>query len=404
MALTKYTYSKDANISVLEDEVLADPGITTALDHIDKIDDADPDTVDIWFVDPITGAEQTALNAVVTAHTNPAVPTANHVHSGIGAPDDQLGHDGDVCIDPQTLKLYEKVAGVWSNARSITGTPTVDDLSDADTTTTAPVAGDHLKYDGTNWVPDAADGKTVLNGTVVPTTEGVDGDFYIRTDTDEIYGPKTAGAWGSPTSLVGPQGAVGPTGPTGADGDVTWQGIWVSQNYVVNQAVEYNGASYVCKLNTVASEVPTNTTYWDVLAAKGDTGSTGPSGSVEFDDQYAASQTDTNTTSTSYVDIDSLTVTTSNTQALDYLVSVNLSVSNSGNGKKVSFRVLADGVEAADSVLNTIDTLQANDRSVISLQCRVNLTTAKEIKVQMLTEAGTTLTIHERSISARGAA
>jgi len=56
---------------------------------------------------------------------------------------------------------------------------------------------------------NGSDGKTVLNGTVVPTTEGVDGDFYIRTDTDEIYGPKTGGSWGSPTSLVGPQGPAG---------------------------------------------------------------------------------------------------------------------------------------------------------------------------------------------------
>ena len=402
MALTKYTYSKDANISVLGDEVLADAGITTALDHIDLIDDADPDTVDIWFVDPISGAEQTALDAVVSAHTNPAVPSAKHVHAGLGAPNNQLGNDGDVCVDPQTLKLYEKEAGVWSNARSITGTPKVDDLTDADTTTTAPVAGDHLKYDGTNWVPDAADGKTVLNGTVVPTTEGVDGDFYIRTDTEEIYGPKSGGAWGSPTSLVGPQGSVGPTGPTGADGDVTWQGTWVSQNYVVNQAVEYNGSAYVCKLNTVASEDPTNTTYWDTLASKGGAGATGPSGSVEFDDQYAASQTDANTTSTTFVDVDTMTVTTSNTQALDYLVSVNISVSNSAQ-TTASFRVLVDGVEAADSVLTTIDTGKANEKSVIALQCRVNLTTGKVIKVQMLTLSGT-LTIHERSISARGAA
>ena len=121
MALTKYTYSKDANISVLADEVLADAGITTALDHIDLIDDADPDTVDIWFVDAISGAEETALNAVVSAHTNPAVPTADVVHSGIGAPDDQLGNDGDVCVDPDAMVLYKKAAGAWGAAKSIGG-------------------------------------------------------------------------------------------------------------------------------------------------------------------------------------------------------------------------------------------------------------------------------------------
>lgn len=51
-------------------------------------------------------------------------------------------------------------------------------------------------------------GNTLLNGTAVPTTEGVNGDFYLRTTTSELYGPKTAGAWGSPTSLIGPTGAT----------------------------------------------------------------------------------------------------------------------------------------------------------------------------------------------------
>jgi hypothetical protein len=40
---------------------------------------------------------------------------------------------------------------------------------------------------------DGADGNTVLYGTLAPTTEGVDGDFYIRTSTNYIYGPKSGG-------------------------------------------------------------------------------------------------------------------------------------------------------------------------------------------------------------------
>jgi hypothetical protein len=54
---------------------------------------------------------------------------------------------------------------------------------------------------------DGADGKTILYGTAAPTTEGVNGDFYIRTTTNFIYGPKAGGSWPSGTSLVGPAGS-----------------------------------------------------------------------------------------------------------------------------------------------------------------------------------------------------
>ena len=65
---------------------------------------------------------------------------------------------------------------------------------------------------------DGVDGQTVLNGTVDPTTEGVDGDFYINTTTNTLFGPLLAGAWGAGVSLVGPAGADGDDGtgiPTG---------------------------------------------------------------------------------------------------------------------------------------------------------------------------------------------
>lgn len=53
-------------------------------------------------------------------------------------------------------------------------------------------------------------GKTVLNGTTAPaSTTGEVGDFYIRTSTSQIYGPKTASGWGSPTSLLGEEGPEG---------------------------------------------------------------------------------------------------------------------------------------------------------------------------------------------------
>jgi hypothetical protein len=68
--------------------------------------------------------------------------------------------------------------------------------------------------------PAGADGRAVLNGAGVPASGlGADGDFYIDTSADTIYGPKTAGAWGSATSLVGPQGEQGIQGIQGIQGE-----------------------------------------------------------------------------------------------------------------------------------------------------------------------------------------
>jgi hypothetical protein len=44
---------------------------------------------------------------------------------------------------------------------------------------------------------------------------GVDGDFYINTNTDTLYGPKASGVWPAGTSLVGPAGPQGPAGING---------------------------------------------------------------------------------------------------------------------------------------------------------------------------------------------
>ena len=44
--------------------------------------------------------------------------------------------------------------------------------------------------------PAGTNGKTILNGVVNPTGGvGVDGDFYINTATETIFGPKAAGVW-----------------------------------------------------------------------------------------------------------------------------------------------------------------------------------------------------------------
>jgi hypothetical protein len=68
--------------------------------------------------------------------------------------------------------------------------------------------------------PAGANGNTVLNGTGAPAdTVGNDGDFYIDTAADVLYGPKANGSWpATGTSLVGSPGATGPAGPAGPQG------------------------------------------------------------------------------------------------------------------------------------------------------------------------------------------
>jgi hypothetical protein len=69
-------------------------------------------------------------------------------------------------------------------------------------------------------------GNTVLNGTAAPVaTVGNNGDFYLETSNEAMWGPKVSGAW--PTSgvpLIGPQGGTGAPGATGATGPQGPQG------------------------------------------------------------------------------------------------------------------------------------------------------------------------------------
>ena len=71
---------------------------------------------------------------------------------------------------------------------------------------------------GTNGI-NGTNGTAVLNGNTNPNAGiGVNGDFYINTVTNELFGPKANGAWPAGVSLVGPAGVAGPQGPAGATG------------------------------------------------------------------------------------------------------------------------------------------------------------------------------------------
>lgn len=64
-----------------------------------------------------------------------------------------------------------------------------------------------------------ADGSMFYSGTVVPAaTLGKVGDFYFRTTTSDLYGPKTAAGWGKATNIKGEDGTNGKNGTNGTNG------------------------------------------------------------------------------------------------------------------------------------------------------------------------------------------
>jgi hypothetical protein len=73
--------------------------------------------------------------------------------------------------------------------------------------------------------PAGPAGNTVLYGSTNPVAAtGVDGNFYINTSINSIFGPKAGGAWPAGASMIGPQGATGAQGNAGVDGNTILYG------------------------------------------------------------------------------------------------------------------------------------------------------------------------------------
>ena len=102
-----------------------------------------------------------------------------------GAPTAALGKNGDACIDTLAGIYYQKKGGAWVQAYS---------------TATGPQGAP-----GPQGTPGAAgaNGNTILSGASMPSnTIGYNGDYFLNTNTYQLYGPKTSGAWGSGISLI----------------------------------------------------------------------------------------------------------------------------------------------------------------------------------------------------------
>ena len=75
--------------------------------------------------------------------------------------------------------------------------------------------------------------------------------------------------------------SVGIPGLKGADGDITWQGEWSSSTtYAINQAVQYDGQSYVALQGGADKNPSSQTSYWSLMVSKGGAGADGTAATI----------------------------------------------------------------------------------------------------------------------------
>jgi len=87
-------------------------------------------------------------------------------------------------------------------------------------------------------------------------------------------------AQGGAAGAPGATGAAGPQGPAGAVG-VNFRGAWsLATGYQANDAVTFDGSTYLALTGSLGSEPDAAPAQWVVLAAKGAAGPTGPTGAA----------------------------------------------------------------------------------------------------------------------------
>lgn len=112
-------------------------------------------------------------------------------------------------------------------------------------------------------------------------TEKIDGRKIILNPTGlsavlEIWYQVSASWLASQYVIKGPKGDMGPVGLTGDTGVMfVYKGTYDNSHlYAERDIVFYQGASYTCKQPSTGN-IPTNQTYWGIIAEKGDTGISG---------------------------------------------------------------------------------------------------------------------------------
>jgi len=227
----------------------------------------DAATVDVGTTTTgVAGSNANVVNVGTTSEAvlNFTIPRGDKGEKGIQGPQGVAGEDGE---DAYVYIAY--ASDDSGTGFTTTFNPNLDYIAIKSTTTpiSSPSASDFTglwkKYKG-----EKGDAATVDVGT---TTTGLPG-----TSASVVNSGTTSAAILGFTIPRGDKGEQGPQGPQGEPGepgedglDITWKGIYsASTPYVVNDAVYYNGGSYICIQNTTGNP-PTNETYWNLMAAQG---------------------------------------------------------------------------------------------------------------------------------------
>jgi hypothetical protein len=135
------------------------------------------------------------------------------IYSGTGTPPAVLGANGDYYLDRATGNLYgPKIAAGWGSPLTLMGVAGANGTDGTNGTNGS---------NGTN----GTNGSTTLSGNGIPSeTAGITGDYYLDKTNYQLYGPKTVSGWGIPILLRGADGAQGPTGAAGKDGSIIYSG------------------------------------------------------------------------------------------------------------------------------------------------------------------------------------
>lgn len=121
---------------------------------------------------------------------------------------------------------------------------------------------DNLPTNTTYWQLMAQIGASITSG------EFVEDDLVFTKDDTTTVTIENA-----KIDLKGEQGEQGEDGAAGANGtSFIWEDAYVAETtYAPNDVVSYNGSSYICILESTG-KLPTNTTYWSLMAQKGTDG------------------------------------------------------------------------------------------------------------------------------------